>query len=137
MFFARGGQMVEKGIYWEPNTNRKIVLESDGTLPGTRKVWYYKLPECYLLIPGFALALGLSMAFPYGAGLVLFAALCVVYKVMMSLTFVAERLLKELAVTLLFGYKPNLAFFTGIKKKLRRQGGKGDGGGAARKEGTK
>ena len=75
MFLYKGGHAVKRGTYWDPETREKVVLKVDGTLPGTSKETYFKLPESYLLIPLFLLGLGLSMAFPYGVGFVAFIVL--------------------------------------------------------------
>jgi len=121
MFLFKGGQAAEKGAYWKADTGKKIFLKDNGFLPGDGRERYFKLPESYLLIPLFLLALALSMAFPYGMGVVMFAVLYVLYKILFSLSVGIEKLLGNLLSTLWFRYKPNLSFFSGRPKKPKRR----------------
>lgn len=116
MFLFKGGQTVEKGTYWEPNAGKKVVLEKKGFLPAG-KIWYYKLPESYLLIPLSLYGLILSMAFPYGVGLVLFGIMFILYRLLFSLTTICEKFLGNAVSYLFIRYKPNVSFFSGRPKK--------------------
>lgn len=118
MFLFRGGETVGKGTYWEPNTGKKVVLEDKGFLPVGR-VWYYKLPESYFLIPLSLYALILSMAFPYGIGLALFGIMFVLYRILFSLTTACEKFLGRAVSHLFVRYKLNESFFSGRPKKKR------------------
>lgn len=122
MFLFKSGEVVEKGIYWEPNTNKKIVIEDKGYLPGkpgNKREWYFKLPESYLLIPIFLVALALSMAFPYGVGIVIFGILYGMFRVLYFLSYRCEKMVGNLFAHVWFRYKPNLSFFSGNKKKRK------------------
>ena len=92
MFLFRGGQAVAKGTYWEPEAGKKIVLKNEGFLPGDKSRGYFKLPVSYLLAPVLLLGLGLSMAFPYGIGVAIFALLYLLYR---TLSFTCRILLRE------------------------------------------
>lgn len=116
MFLYRGGQTVEKGTYWEPNTGKKVVLEKKGFLPAG-KFWYYKLPESYLLIPISLFGLILSMAFPYGVGMVLFGIMLVLYRLLYSLTTTCEKFIGNAVSCFFVRYRPNVSFFSGRPKK--------------------
>ena len=74
MFLFKGGHKVAKGMYWDLEHD-KVILKEDGYLPGTDKETYFRLPESYLLIIVLLLGLALSMAFPYGMGVVVFFCL--------------------------------------------------------------
>jgi len=74
MFLFKGGHKVKRGTYWDLEHN-KIILKEDGWLPGTDRETYFRLPESYLLIIVFLLGLALSMALPYGMGVVVFFCL--------------------------------------------------------------
>ncbi len=124
MFLFRGEQEVKKGTYWEPNENKKIVLNADGFLPGDRREWYFKLPESYLLIPMFLFALALSMAFPYGIGAVIFVLLYALYRILFFLSCQCERLVGSALAHIWFRYKPTISFFSGHSKKRKRRGKK-------------
>lgn len=123
MFLYRGGQSVEEGTYWEPNTGKKVILEGKGFLPAGKQ-WYYKLPESWLLIPLFLYGLALSMAFPYGVGVLIFGVICLVTKVLYSLGGAFGRLFGNAVAYIFVRYKPNVSFFTGKPKKKQRQGKK-------------
>lgn len=119
MFFFRGGQLVKKGTYWEPEKNIKIVLKEEGLLPGQEKIVYFKLPECYLLVPVLLFGLFLSMTIPYGIGVLLFFVLCGIHKflfeVLTGIEFLAGRAITYFATV----YRPSRAFFSGTSRKVK------------------
>lgn len=123
MFLYKGGQAVEKGMYWEPNKGVKIVLKEDGFLPANRKETYFKLPESYLLIPLILLGLAMSMAFPYGLGLAVFFCLLAITGALYAAGSASFKLLKEmLGRTATFGYAPTTSYMAGKKiKKTRKE----------------
>jgi hypothetical protein len=95
MFLYKGGQTVKKGTYWESEKNAKIVLEDEGVLPGGTKELYFRLPESYALIPIVLIGLALSMAFPYGAGFLLFITLIALSAALYAAGSATTRLLKK------------------------------------------
>jgi len=119
MYFFRGGQIVKKGTYWEPERNVKIVLKDDGVLPEDEKLIYFKLPECYLLVPVLLFGLVLSMAIPYGIGVVLFFLLCGVHKFLFSVITEIEVLAGKAIAYFTAAYRPNKAFFSGSSRKIK------------------
>jgi len=119
MYFFRGGQIVKKGTYWESERNVKIVLEKDGVLPGGEKMIYFKLPECYLLIPVLLFGLFLSMVLPYGIGVLLFFFLCAVHKMLFSFVGECELFAGKVLSYFTTVYKPHKAFFSGSSKKRK------------------
>ena len=124
MYIYRGGQIVEEGTYVESAKHGKVVLKADGFLPGTDKEVYFKIPESYLLVPVLLFGLILSMAFPYGVGIVIFAAMFILHNLMFSLVSVCEELLGGLFAHFTVGYKPNMSFFAGNSKKLKKRKGR-------------
>ncbi len=127
MFLYKGGHTVKKGTYWESEKNERIVLKEGGTLPGTGKDFYFKLPESYLLIPLFLLGLGLSMAFPYGVGFVLFIGLIALMGAIYAASFASIKLFKEmLGRNAVFGYAPTTAYMTGKKTKKAKKADKAE-----------
>lgn len=124
MFFYKGGQIVKKGTYWDSEKNVKIVLDSDTVLPGTSKEIYFKLPESYLLIPLLLLGLFLSMAIPYGMGVVAFIAIIILTATLYSAGLASLRLFKEmLGKTATFDYNPTTSYMTGKKIKKSSKDG--------------
>lgn len=124
MFLYKGGQAVEKGMYWEPNKGVKIVLKEDGFLPANRKETYFKLPESYLLIPLILLGLAMSMALPYGLGLAVFFCLLAITGALYAAGSASFKLLKEmLGRTATFGYAPTTSYMAGkkIKKTMKEE----------------
>jgi len=125
MFIYKGGQAVTGGTYWESEKNEKVVLEAGGNLPGSGKVYYFKLPESYLLIPMVLLGLGLSMAIPYGIGFVVFIGVTALMGAVYAAGSASYRVMKEmLGRTATFGYAPTTAYLAGKKtKKAKREDG--------------
>ncbi len=121
MYIYRGGQIVEEGTYVESAKHGKVILKADGFLPGTDKEVYFKLPESYLLIPVLLFGLVLSMAFPYGIGVMIFAVLFAIHNILFSLVSAGEELLGGLFAHFTAGYKPNMSFFSGNSKKLKKR----------------
>jgi hypothetical protein len=120
MFLYKGGQTVKKGTYWESEKNAKIVLDAGGVLPGGTKELYFRLPESYALIPIVLVGIGLSMAFPYGAGFLLFVTLIALCAALYAAGTATTRLLKEvLGKNATFGYSPTTAYMAGKKTKKR------------------
>lgn len=119
MYFFRGGQIVKKGTYWESEKNVKIVLERDGVLPGQDKLVYFKLPECYLLIPVLLFGIFLSMALPYGIGVLMFFLLCLIHKVLFSFLDECEVQLGKVFSYFSTVYKPHKSFFIGSSRRLK------------------
>jgi hypothetical protein len=74
MFIYRGTKRVQKGVYWDPERSRTVRLDREDMLPGPMDAIYYRLPHSYLLLVLLLVGLTLSMAFPYGMGVVLFFA---------------------------------------------------------------
>ncbi len=123
MYIYSGGQFVEKGIYLESERRGRVVLRADGFLPGTDKEIYFRLPECYLLIPVFLFGLILSMALPYGIGVALFAAMFIMHNMIMAFVSVCEDAFSGLAAYLTAAYRPNASFFSGNPGKVKRRKG--------------
>ncbi len=121
MFLYKGGQTVKKGTYWESEKNAKIVLETDGMLPGGTKEMYFRLPESYALIPIVLIGLALSMAFPYGAGFLVFITLLALSAAVYAAGAATARLMKEmLGKNANFGYSPTTAYMAGKKTTKKR-----------------
>lgn len=120
MFLFKGGQMVEKGTYWEPNTREKIILDCDGFLPVNKEKVYYKIPDSYVLIPILLCGFALSVAFPYGIGVAIFGLLCVTHMALYSLSSKLQKLLGKLIANMLVEYRPQIAFFLGSERRRKR-----------------
>jgi len=119
MYIYRGGQLVEEGVYLDAGNHGRVVLKASGFLPGSGKDFFFKVPESYLLIPVFCLGLFLSMALPYGIGIVLFGALFLIHNSFYSLLSFCEQTLKELLPHIGPAYKPGSSFFSGRAKKIK------------------
>jgi hypothetical protein len=128
MFFYKGGQSVRKGTYWDSERRTKIVIDSEDVLPGSKRDIYFKLPESYLLIPLLLLGLFLSMALPYGMGVVAFIAIIILSATLYTAGLASMRLFKEmLGKTATFDYTPTTAYMTGKKvKKVNKEDKEGD-----------
>jgi hypothetical protein len=63
------------------------------------------------------LGLALSVALPYGIGLVFFACVYVLYKILFSLTSQCEKLFGDVFAALSIRYRPTVSFFSGSSKK--------------------
>jgi len=127
MFYYKGGQTVKAGTYWDSEKNEKIVFEAEGCLPGTTKEIYFKLPESYLLIPILLLGLFLSMALPYGMGVLAFIVLIILSATLYTAGLASLRLFKEmLGKSATFDYTPTTAYMTGKKSKKKNKDDEAD-----------
>jgi hypothetical protein len=121
MYIFRGGQLVEEGIYWESEKNERVVMKASGFLPGVDNKVYLKLPDSYLLVPVLLLGLALSMIFPYGIGLAIFAFICLLHNILFSFVTACEDLFEGILAHITVAYKPHLSYFSGSSKKLKRR----------------
>lgn len=121
MYIYRGGQLAEAGIYLESVCNGKIVLKACGFLPGTDKDIYFKLPECYLLIPALIFGLILSIVFPYGVGAALFVLLFMLHNMIFSLVADCEKLMGCLLAHVSMSFRPGVSYFSGKSGKIRNR----------------
>ncbi|HMK60389.1 MAG TPA: hypothetical protein VK452_04490 [Dissulfurispiraceae bacterium] len=121
MYIFRGGQIVDAGIYWESENNEKVVMRASGYLPGLDNKVYFKIPDFYLMIPILFCGLVFSVMFPYGIGLLIFACICMVHNILFSVCSACEDFLKEIFAHMSVAYKPNLSFFSGSSKKLKKR----------------
>ena len=121
MYIFRGGQLVGEGIYWESEKNERVVMKADGFLPGVDNKVYFKLPDSYLLVPVLLLGLALSMIFPYGMGLVIFALVYLLHNILFSCVTVCEELFGGILAHITVAYNPHLSFFSGTSKKVKRR----------------
>jgi hypothetical protein len=128
MFLYRGWQRVGKGTYWDPETGKRIVMKDGGLLPAHRKETYLRLPEGYLLIPLLLVGFGLSVAVPYGIGVVVFVLMVVYHRMLSLLIGGCERLCMSALAYVPVRYKPLLSFFSGTAKrpKPREKGKRGN-----------
>lgn len=125
MFFYKGGQTVKKGVYWDSERNTKITIDAEGVLPGKKSEIYFKLPESYLLIPLLLIGLFLSMALPYGMGVLAFIVIIILSATLYTAGLASVRLFKEmLGKTATFDYTPTTAYMTGKKTKKTNKEGK-------------
>jgi hypothetical protein len=124
VYIYRGGQLVEEGIYWEPEKNERIMMKAGGFLPGTDDKAYFRVPECYVLIPVLLFGLVLSIVLPYGLGLAVFVCLYLIHNVLFSASSVFEELFREVGAHISVAYKPYLSFFSGSHRKIKASGKK-------------
>ena len=121
MYIVRGGQLVEDGTYWESEKNERVVLKADGFLPGTDSKVYFKLPDCYLLVPVLLFGLALSMIFPYGMGLAIFAFMYLLHNILFFFVSACQEIFGGILAHITVAYKPHLSFFSGSPKKVKRR----------------
>ena len=121
MYFFRGGQLVQEGIYWESENNERVIMKASGFLPGADSKVYFKLPESYLLVPVSLMGLALSIIFPYGIGIAIFALMCLLHNIAYSLISACEDMFEGIIAHLTVAYKPHLSFFSGGSRKINRR----------------
>ncbi len=128
MFLYRAGTTVGKGTYWNPDTKLRQVVEDECELTGSG--WYLRFPESWLLLPVIPLGLALSVALPYGLGVMLFLAMAAIYTLMFETISAVEEVFgaplralgRELVTWLTFGMRPTVATLDGTGRT--RRGGK-------------
>lgn len=125
MFIYKAGTTVGKGTYWNPDTKQRQVVEDEGCLNGTG--WFMRFPESWLLVPVVPMGLVLSVALPYGLGVMLFLAIGVAYTLMYETMCCFEEVFgaplralgRELVTWLTFGMRPTAATFDGTGRTRR------------------
>lgn len=122
MFIYRGTKKVGKGVYWDPERSRTIRLDREDLLPGPMDALYYRLPHSYVLLLLLFIGLAVSMAFPYGIGVVLFfgtlATCWMIWKTARDGYTFFKKLFAE---STFFSYSPRTQFFTGRKNKVKKE----------------
>lgn len=122
MFIYKGTKRVGKGTYWDPERGRKVVLEREDMLPGPMDALYYRLPHSYLLLGLLFVGLVFSVALPYGAGTLLFFGLLGACWIVWRTATNGYAYFKELfAESTFFGYSPLARFFTGRRRKIKKE----------------
>ncbi len=127
MFIYRGMRKVGRGVYWDPEGRRKIIIQEEERLPGPMDTIFYRLPHSYFLLVLLLVGLLCSMALPYGMGVVLFFGLLATAWIFWRTAVSGYAFVKGLlGDTAFFGFTPNRTFFTGKKKNRKKKDEKED-----------
>jgi len=108
MLINKGGQMVNKGTYWDVRVGNRIDIADEGVLPGNEKSTYIKMSSVMMLLAGPMIGLVYAILLPF-IGIVTVAALA------------GKTMLKGMnnlaAKSVSFGWRPKNAYLSGKKKK--------------------
>jgi hypothetical protein len=108
MLKHNGGDRVGKGTYWNFNTLARIDITDEGTLPGERKLAYYRMPAVAII--ALAPILGL-----------LYAAFLPFIGIAMLVKLVAQKagggVMETVQGSASFGFRPSESYLAGRKKK--------------------
>ena len=108
MLTNKGGQMVNKGTYWDLRIGNRIDIADEGLLPGTDKSTYIKMPPVMMLVAGPIIGLLYAILLPF-IGIATVA------------TLAGQKMLKGMnnlaAKSVSFGWRPKNAYLSGKKKK--------------------
>jgi hypothetical protein len=119
MFLYHGGEIVRKGLYWNPACGKRVVMKDSGVLPGD--LGYLRLPHSLMFLVLPAVGLVMSVALPFGMGFAFFVTLLVVAALAWAIGFTIVTLLKLLAgAGASLGFAPTAAFLAGAKLKPKR-----------------
>ncbi len=126
MFIYRGGQKVQKGLYWRAGKNSKVVLAEDGTLPGKESALYCRLPHSCLPVLFLLLAIGVSMVLPlktdFAIIVFLVALILALYLAGSFFSFLFGKILGRSAA---FGYRPTTSYMAGGEDRKKNRHSRG------------
>jgi hypothetical protein len=108
MLINKGGQIADRGTYWDLRIGSRIDIEGEGVLPGSEKATYIKMPALVMLLVGPIIGLLYAILLPF-IGIATVAALA------------GQTMLKGMnhiaAKSVSFGWRPKNAYLSGKKKK--------------------
>ena len=108
MLRHNGGDRVGKGTYWSLNTLARIDITDEGTLPGERKVAYYRMPATAIIV--LAPVLGL-----------LYAAFLPFIGIAMLVKLVGQKagggVMEMVHGSASFSWRPSESYLTGSRKE--------------------
>jgi len=108
MFINKGGQMVDKGTYWDLRNGSRIDIQEQGVLPGSEETTYFKIASFVMLMVGPIIGLLYIILLPF-IGIATVAALAgkTLFRGVNSLA----------AKSVSFGWRPTNAYLSGKNKK--------------------
>ena len=120
MIRHKGGQKVEKGVYWNVSNGKRVDIdEAGGLLPDNENSTYMKLSSGLMLVLGPFLGLAFVIAMPFMAiGTV---AVLLIGKASGALLNLASKIVY-------FEWRPTEAYLAGKRKSEKKKAQKGDPG---------
>ncbi len=135
IFRKTGGEIVEKGTFWNFASGEKVKLIQRGPLPGSSGQSYFKAPPLVVLAIGPVLALVFLLILPQYAALLyedyaeqlvfnyvvfdyLFLGIVLAGMAIMALRDIAGGALKVAG----FGWRPGEAYLAGKKRAKKKEG---------------
>ncbi len=120
MIRHKGGQKVEKGVYWNVSNGKRVdINETEGLLPDNENSTYIKLSSGLMLVLGPFLGLAFVIALPFMA----------IGTVAVLLIGKASGTLLDLASKIVyFEWRPTEAYLAGKRKREKKKAQKGDQG---------
>ena len=120
MIRHKGGQKVEKGVYWNVSNGKRVDIdEAEGLLPDNENSTYIKLSSGLMLVLGPFLGLAFVIALPFMA----------IGTVAVLLIGKASGALLDLASKIVyFEWRPTEAYLAGKRKREKKKAQKGDPG---------
>ena len=106
-----GGDKVGKGTYWNLRNGERIDITDEGTLPGTSKTTFYRMPAAAVIVAAPALGL-------------LYAAFLPFIGIAMVVKMVGEKIgggvMESVQSSASFGFRPSESYLAGRKKKEKK-----------------
>ena len=120
MIRHKGGQKVEKGVYWSVSNGKRVDIdEAGGLLPENENSTYIKLSSGLMLVLGPFLGLAFVIALPFMAiGTIL----------VLLIGKVSGALLDLASKVIYFEWRPTEAYLAGKRKREKKKEQKGDPG---------
>jgi len=106
----KGGAKAGRGNYWNFSTGERVILESEGTLPGNSNVTYYKASPFVILAAGPFLGLLYAAFLP-------FIGIAIVAHTVINKIFTVG--VDELAKVAAFNWSPAAAYLAGRHHETR------------------
>lgn len=121
----RGGETGRKGNYWNLTNGERVILRSEGQLPGDSSVAYYRINPVIILAAGPLLGLLYAAFLP-------FIGLVVVGKVLV--TKMLGRSADEVSKVATFNWTPSESYLAGKQQKGKSEESKKSDGGSSPEE---
>ncbi len=111
MLKNNGGDRVGKGTYWNLTNGERIDIMNEGTLPGDRKVTFYRMPAAAIIVVAPVLGLVYAAFLPF-------------IGIAMAVKLIAQKIgggvLETVQSSASFGWRPSESYLSGRKNRGKK-----------------
>ena len=106
-----GGDKVGKGTYWNLRNGERVDIADEGTLPGSGKTTWYRMPAAAVIVAAPALGLLYAAFLP-------FIGIAMVVK--MAGEKIGGGVMESVQSSASFGFRPSESYLSGRKKREKK-----------------